>query len=247
MSPVSIFPISSDILTIMGSNMELNADFSTRVAVHASRIAWTPSPMSGVDRRMLDRLGAEVARATSIVRYAPDSEFSPHTHGGGEEFLVLEGVFSDEYGDFPAGYYIRNPPTSRHTPHSKPGCVIFVKLWQFEPTDRTQVCVDTSKLAFLAAPDRADTEIMPLFRNDTEDVRLERWKPGATITLPVPGGAELLVLNGAFAENYEQFEAQSWLRLPRAAILNAKVGPDGCDVWVKTDHLRYPVTMPSSA
>ena len=83
--------------------MELNADFSQRVVVHAARLAWVPSPIAGVERRMLDRIGDEVARATSIVRYAPHSHFSAHTHGGGEEFFVLEGVFQDEHGDFPAG------------------------------------------------------------------------------------------------------------------------------------------------
>jgi anti-sigma factor ChrR (cupin superfamily) len=117
--------------------MDINADFSKRVAVHAARLSWVPSPMRGVDRRMLDRLGDEVARATSLVRYAPHSHFTPHTHGGGEEFLVLEGVFQGEHGDFPAGSYVRNPPTSRHTPGSESGCVIFVKLWQFNHKDRT--------------------------------------------------------------------------------------------------------------
>ena len=125
--------------------MELNADFSQRVAVHAAKLPWTPSPMAGVHRRMLDRIGDEVARATSIVRYAPHSHFSPHTHGGGEEFLVLDGVFQDEHGDYPAGSYVRNPPTTRHTPGSEPGCVIFVKLWQFDPADRTEVRIDTGK------------------------------------------------------------------------------------------------------
>src|SRR5580704_9868972 len=95
--------------------MELNADFSRRAAVHAASLPWVPSPMAGVERRMLDRIGDEVARATSIVRYAPGSHFSPHTHGGGEEFFVLEGVFQDEHGEFPAASYVRNPPTSRHT------------------------------------------------------------------------------------------------------------------------------------
>ena len=64
--------------------MELNADFSRRAVVHAASLAWTPSPIDGVERRMLERIGGEVARATSIVRYAPRSRFSPHTHGGGE-------------------------------------------------------------------------------------------------------------------------------------------------------------------
>ncbi|MBV8084710.1 MAG: cupin domain-containing protein, partial [Chloroflexi bacterium] len=143
--------------------MNLNADFGTRAAVHAGRLDWTPSPIPGVDRRMLDRVGAEVARATSIVRYAPGSRFSPHTHGGGEEFLVLDGVFQDEHGDFPAGSYIRNPPTTSHTPGSGPGCTIFVKLWQFDPNDRTGVRLDTAAAAYAPAPGRPGVEAKPLF------------------------------------------------------------------------------------
>src|SRR5215468_10564910 len=131
--------------------MQINADFTRRAAVHAAQLEWVPSPMVGVDRRMLDRIGGEVARATSIVRYAPHSHFSPHTHGGGEEFFVLEGVFQDEHGDYPAGFYIRNPPTSAHTPGSEPGCTILVKLWQFDPADRTPVRIDTSGLSFAPA------------------------------------------------------------------------------------------------
>jgi anti-sigma factor ChrR (cupin superfamily) len=96
--------------------MEINANFNERVAVHADGIKWTPSPIPGVDRRMLDRIGDEIARATSIVRYAPNSKFSRHVHTGGEEFVVLEGIFQDEHGDYPAGSYIRNPPQSSHTP-----------------------------------------------------------------------------------------------------------------------------------
>ena len=218
--------------------MELNADFSQRAVVHAARLGWTPSPIAGVDRRMLDRIGNEVARATSIVRYAPHSHFSAHTHGGGEEFIVLDGVFQDEHGDYPAGSYIRNPPTSHHTPGSEPGCTLFVKLWQFDPQDRTPVRFDTSKMPYVPAPERSGVELMPLFRDETEDVRLERWAPGATIGLPVPGGAEVLVLGGSFDEGGERFEPQSWLRLPSGSVLRATAGPEGCRVWVKTGHLR---------
>src|SRR5215813_6944561 len=170
--------------------MDLNSDFGARAAVHAAQLAWTPSPIPGVDRRMLDRIGDEVARATSIVRYAPNSKFSPHVHAGGEEFIVLDGVFQDEHGDFPAGSYIRNPPTSSHTPGSAPGCTIFVKLWQFDPADRTEVRLDTGAGAFAPVAGRPGVEAMPLFRDVREVVRLERWAAGAEVELAVPGGIE---------------------------------------------------------
>jgi anti-sigma factor ChrR (cupin superfamily) len=217
--------------------MELNADFSRRAVVHAARLSWVPSPMAGVERRMLDRIGDEVARATSIVRYAPGSHFSPHTHGGGEEFLVLEGVFQDEHCDFPAGSYIRNPPTSHHTPGSAAGCVLFVKLWQFDPADRTQVRLDTGTMRYEPASGRPGVELMLLFRDSREEVRLERWAPGAAISLAVPGGVEVLVLEGGFEADGGRFAPQSWLRLPAGGTLQATSSPEGCKAWVKTGHL----------
>ena len=226
--------------------MELNADFSRRVAIHAARLGWTPSPVAGVERRMLDRIGEEVARATSIVRYAPQSRFCAHTHGGGEEFFVLEGVFQDEEGDFPAGTYVRNPPTSHHTPGSAPGCVILVKLWQFDLADRTPVRIDTVARPYAPDPERPEVEIMPLFRDGREDVRLERWRPGAAVALPVPGGAEILVLDGGFEEGGERFERQSWLRLPCGSALRATAGPAGCTAWVKSGHLRHLPRAPAA-
>jgi anti-sigma factor ChrR (cupin superfamily) len=224
--------------------MKLNADFSLRAAVHAAELPWIPSPMAGVDRRMLDRIGDEVARATSIVRYAPGSRFSAHTHGGGEEFLVLDGIFQDENGDFPAGCYIRNPPTSSHTPRSLPGCTIFVKLWQFDPGDRTHVRLDTTGMPYVPDPRRAGVELMPLFRDGRESVRLERWASNATVELDATGGLELLVLDGGFHDGSESFAPLSWLRLPPGAKARASAGGNGCRAWVKTGHLAF-VTTPS--
>ena len=217
--------------------MELNADFSARVVVHAACCAWVPSPIAGVERRMLDRIGEEVARATSIVRYARESRFSAHTHDGGEEFLVLEGVFQDEHGDYPAGSYVRNPPASAHTPGSGSGCILFVKLWQFAPDDCTHVRIDTASLPFLPAPDRAGVETVPLFCDADEYVRLERWMPGTSVLLPIPGGAELLVLDGGLEEGGEHFEPLSWLRLPVGSTLQARARSSGCKMWIKTGHL----------
>ena len=217
--------------------MHLNADFGQRAVVHAGTLDWVASPMTGVHRRMLDRIGDEVARATSIVRYAPASHFSPHVHDGGEEFLVLDGVFQDEHGDYPAGSYVRNPPTSRHTPGSSAGCTIFVKLWQFDLADRTQVRIGTADRPFVPAVARPLVSVLPLFQDAVEQVRLEQWAPGAAVEIAAPGGLELLVLAGSFTEQGEQFVEQSWLRLPSGAAFAGVAGPVGCRVWVKSGHL----------
>lgn len=227
--------------------MRVNADFSKRAVVHAERTDWVPSPLPGVDRRMLDRVGAEVARATSIVRYAPQSSFSPHIHDGGEEFLVLEGVFQDEHGDFPEGSYIRNPPSSSHRPSSQDGCVIFVKLWQFDLEDRTPVKIDSNKMGWVSSADREATSIMPLFEDGRETVQLERWDPGAKINLDLPNGGEFLVLEGGFSEGGEDFHRLSWLRLPTGSQLQAQAGPEGAKIWSKTRHLRFLDAPPRTA
>lgn len=218
--------------------MNINADFTQRVLLHGAQMPWADSPMAGVQRRMLDRIGDEVARATSIVRYAPGSAFTPHTHGGGEEFIVLEGVFQDEHGDFPVGSYIRNPPTTRHTPRSAPGCVIFVKLWQFDPADRTPVMIDMNKMGSVRAAERPGVAVMPLFEDARETVQLETWLPNTRVDMDMPDGAELLVLQGSVSESGDTLAEQSWLRIPRGGRLQAQAGTAGARVWIKTRHLR---------
>jgi hypothetical protein len=195
---------------------------------------------------MLDRIGDEVARATSIVRYAHHSRFSSHTHGGGEEFLVLDGVFQDEHGDYPVGTYVRNPPTSSHTPGSEPGCTIFVKLWQFDPDDRKPVRIETSGLSFASAPGLPGVEFALLYESAAELVLLERWAPDTYIAAPLPGGIELLVLEGSFTEGDEEFTRLSWLRLPAGATLQATAGSAGCKVWVKSGHLAREPRLPTA-
>src|SRR5271155_5410186 len=232
------------------ADMRINADFTKRVVVHAASIPWMLSPVPGVERRMLDRIGEEVARATSIVRYAPRSAFSPHTHDGGEEFLVLDGVFQDEHGDFPAGTYVRNPPTSRHTPRSETGCTILVKLHQFDLADRTDVRLDTNTISPIASKARPGVLTVPLFADSRENVRVEHWSAGSWIRLDVPGGIEALVLDGSFAEGQEEFVTHSWLRLPAGAVLDAVTGKNGAKLWVKKGHLielSASVTQPSAA
>ncbi len=225
--------------------MDLNADFSQRVVVHAKDNTWVPSPMPGVDRMMLDRIGDEVARATTIVRYAPDSSFSSHVHDGGEEFIVLDGVFSDEHGDFPVGSYIRNPPTSSHTPSSKPGATIFVKLWQFDPEDRTHIRINFDMVDSISAEGRPGVTETPLFRDHRETVRVESWEAGVEGRIEAPGGAELLVLSGTATEQEDTLTERSWVRVPAGEDLTIKAGPEGVRFWVKLGHLQH-VTMPKA-
>ena len=218
--------------------MEYNVDFSRRVSVHAAATPWMASPMAGVERRLLDRIGDEVARATSIVRYAPGSAFSPHVHTGGEEFLVLDGIFQDEHGDYPAGTYVRNPPQTSHTPRADEGCTIFVKLWQFDPDDRVPVRIESGSGKFEPSAERPGVSVMPLHQDACEDVRLELWDGNASIMVDAPGGLEALVLDGSFSEGGEIFVEQSWLRLPAGAQLKARAGAHGARVWIKSGHLK---------
>ena len=217
--------------------MDVNADFSKRVMLHSDKIEWEKSPMAGVDRRRLDRIDNEADRVTTIVRYAPESHFSPHVHTGGEEFIVLEGIFEDDYGNWPTGSYIRNPPTSKHQPGSKDGCVIFVKLAQFNPDDRTFVHADIAKLGSVEDRNREGVKVSPLFKDANEEVRVEYWDANTEVTLNTEGGAELLVLQGGFAEGDDDLRQHSWLRLPDGYQINAVTGVNGAQVWIKTGHL----------
>lgn len=216
--------------------MELNSNFDERVVVHSDNLEWIASPMPGVDRRMLDRIGGEVARATTIVRYAAGSKFSEHTHTGGEEFIVLEGVFQDEHGDFPEGTYVRNPPTTAHTPGSEQGCTIFVKLWQFDPDDRNQF--RKTMADELAAPLNGVASA-ELHRDDRETVTYSHLDAGATLEDSDTGGVEMLVLAGAVTQGGDILGKGAWLRLPEGQSLSATAGRNGAKIWTKTGHLRH--------
>ncbi len=199
--------------------------------------------MPGVERRMLDRIGEVVARATTIVRYAPGSRFSAHVHDGGEEYLVLEGVFQNEHGEFPVGTYVRNPPGSRHAPRSDTGATILVKLWQFDPSDRIQVVVPSAERQPTTSACEGVDEIA-LHHDAHERVRIELWQPGAKVRLDDHGGLELFVLAGGFVEANEAFGPSDWLRLPAGHVSEAVAGPAGARLWVKSGRLAKPPKAP---
>jgi anti-sigma factor ChrR (cupin superfamily) len=218
----------------------INADFGQRVVLRPEDRRWQPSPLAGVERQPLDRIGFEVARATSLVRYAPGSFFKPHVHGGGEEILVLEGVFSDEHGDYPAGSYLRNPPGSTHTPHSTPGCVLFVKLWQFAPDDDQTLRVNTRDEGWQPGlvPGLA---VRPLHEHAGVHTALVRWAPQTRFQLHThPGGEEIYVLDGVFRDELGAYPAGTWLRNPPFSRHQPHTGVEGALIYVKTGAIGAP-------
>ena len=221
----------------VASPENLNEDFTQRVVSHAADAQWLPSPLPGVERRMLDRVGGEVARATSIVRYLPGASFARHVHGGGEEILVLEGVFSDERGDYPAGTYLRNPPGSAHAPFSRDGCLLFVKLWQFAAQDLEPVCLNTRTESWRQGL-VPGLQVMPLHEHDSVSTALVRRAPD-TVFNPHrhPGGEEILVLEGLFKDDAGNYPQATWLRSPRWSQHAPCTGAEGALIYVKVGHL----------
>jgi len=217
--------------------MQLNADFSKKAVINSNDEPWVASPLPGVERRMLERIGGEhAARATTIVRYEPGSRFSAHTHGGGEEFIVLEGTFSDEHEDYKTGTYVRNPVGSKHSPFSEKGCTIFVKLQQMEPEDQDFVRIDTTGAAWL--PGLVDgLEVMPLHQYGSENIALVRWQPGTQFQPHThPLGEEILVLEGTFEDEHGTYPKGTWLRSPPGSS-HTPFTTQGCTIYVKTGHL----------
>ncbi len=223
--------------------MLINADFSSRAELLAEEHQWIKSPQNGVERVMLDRVGAEKARATSFVRYAPNSHFPHHQHPGGEEILVLSGTFSADDKHYPAGWYLRNPPASGHTPYSDEGAVIFVKLRQMPPTEDHHVAIDTHDSANWQQV--GGREVCALFSDDSEQVSLQRLNASGILftedlmTQTVAGGAELLVVEGALIEGNKTYKQGGWIRWPVGAQPQIKAGDEGATVYLKTGHLAH--------
>ena len=221
------------------SNDRINADFSQRVVMATNDMPWIPSPQAGVERRMLDRIGGEVARATSLVRYAAASTFPPHNHALGEEFLVLDGVFSDEHGDYPPLTYVRNPPLSRHSPRTAPGCTILVKLRQMALTETSRLVVDGATAKWRPA-EQAGLTTLPLFQaaGEGESVALERLDAGAVHgDMDCPGGEEIFILSGDLHDENGTYGAGTWIRTP-AGVRRSLGSTGGATYWVKRGHLH---------
>lgn len=217
--------------------MQVNADFSARIVIFPAEQQFVDSPLPGVSRVMLDRAGDEIARATSLVRYAPGSGYSAHRHDGGEEILVLDGIFSDEHGHYPVGTYLRNPPGSSHQPYSEQGCLLLVKLWQFNADDLAQLVINTRQQPWYPGLAPGLT-VQPLHEHNGVNTALVRWAANTRFNRHThPGGEEILVLEGVFFDEFGEYPAGSWLRNPRYSNHTPFTGPEGALIYVKTGHL----------
>ena len=213
-----------------------NGNTAERVVMHGGRMDWQPSPSGTVWRKRLHRVGPpEAGQVTSIVRYEPDSRFPEHDHPEGEEFLVLDGVFSDQQGDFAAGSYVLNPEGFRHAPFSRRGCTLFVKLRQYGGDGREHRNRQTEDLPWQSTAEQGVHEkVLYQEARFLDTTRLERWDAGTSLSARVyKGGAEILVLDGSFRDAEGTYEVGSWLRLPDG-FEQRPATVSGCTLYVKS-------------
>jgi anti-sigma factor ChrR (cupin superfamily) len=218
---------------------DVNADLGRRVVVDTTRMEWEPSPSGTVWRKPLYRRGGELGPVTSLVRYAPGGAFPEHTHPGGEEILVLDGVFSDEHGDYPAGAFLMNPHGSRHSPRSQPGCTLFVRLRQYPGADRPRLVEDTRADSGWQPGLVEGLSVRPLYAQGgyPENVALVRWAPGTRFQHHTHwGGEEILVLEGEFADEHGRYPEGTWIRSPHGSQ-HTPFSDKGCLIYVRVGGL----------
>jgi anti-sigma factor ChrR (cupin superfamily) len=220
---------------------QINGDLSRVCSVDTTQMSWTPSPSGTVWRKRVHLVGPpESGQVTSVVRYDADSRFPSHEHPDGEEIFVLDGIFSDEQGDWPAGTFLLNPQGFRHAPFSKQGCVLFVKLRQFPGLDRQHVSLDTHLLDWQSTSTPRVTR-KPLYAQDgyTDTMALEKWDAGANPgPITYDTGAEIFVVDGTFSDENGSYGSGHWLRFPVGAGHRPHTD-SGCVLYVKRGGLAY--------
>ena len=224
-----------------GEAQSLNGNLAIRVAIDTQSMDWIPSPGGHVHRKRVHRVGpAETGQVTSLVRYEPGARFPGHDHPSGEEILVLEGVFSDEHGDWPAGTYLLNPEGFHHSPFSSEGCTLFVKLRQYPGTDRIHVAMQSNDEPWTHSV-RKSVDWKKLYAQEpySDHMRMETWhSPAAMGQLNFPQGAELLVVAGSFGDERGDYNTHSWLRIPAGGSITP-TSDDYCQLYIKEGGFTY--------
>jgi hypothetical protein len=190
---------------------------------------------------MIERDGAEQARCTSRVTYAPDSVFPPHGHPCGEEILVLSGTFHDEHGIYPAGTFMRNAHGETHAPGSVEGCELLVKLRHLTASRVAAPSISAAgRLVVNTGSAQPEWRPLPTLQGSVRGLWLggegieSSWlleaAPGSEFKLPhedgsPPAGEELYVL-----------ATGRWSRRPPGTTATY-AAPEGGRFFVKVGHL----------
>ncbi len=197
----------------MSNTIILNMDFTKTARVLTKDQSWLKSPADGISRVHLEREAEESGHTTSFVKFEAGSFFPEHQHPQGEEIYVLDGVFSDENGDYPAGTYIRNPPGSKHKPFTKTGCTLFVKLDQFKSGDTKQIVITPEKIHWQQGI--GNLKVVSLHAFDGESTALVWWPKNEVFQAHTHwGGEEIVVIKGIFIDEHGEYPKGSWIRSP---------------------------------
>ena len=238
--------------------IELNADKKNSVLVNVDGAAATQAAgQTDVKRTMYERVGGEVARASTKVTFKPNTPFPSHVHDGGEEFVVLSGVWKDKWGNFPKYTYIRNYIGSSHEPSiGEEGCEIFVKLRQMSAkvSELEHWSVDFSRAnnesvrlyQGWSKNEHTDTEYRELFESPYERVYAEYLEPKSVINDKIPkGGQEIFVIDGEFEDALGKHKEHSWARYGAdGESRERKAGAEGALLYVKEGHRDAPEVGP---
>ncbi len=219
----------------MSDSFLLNMDFTQVACLRPDEQEWITSPADGVSRAHLERVEEESGHTTSFVKFEAGSYFPQHSHPNGEEIFVLDGVFSDEEGDYPAGTYIRNPPGSSHKPFTEEGCTLFVKLEQFQDGDNEHVVVRPEDQEWRQG--MGNLKVLSLHTFNTESSALVSW-PKNEVFQPHHhmGGEEIVVINGRFIDEHGEYPAGTWLRSPHMSEHFPRVEEETL-IYVKVGYL----------
>lgn len=220
----------------MNKNIDLNMDFSKTAYLLPTQQHWSNSPANGISGIPLERESAESGHATSFVSYQAGSSFPRHQHIHGEEIYVIDGVLSDENGDYPAGTYIRNPAGLHHSPFSKQGCTLFVKLNQFQTDDNQQIVIKPEQQQW--GNGIGNLKVCSLHSFNTESTALVWW-PSNEVFQPHAhyGGEEVVVLKGTFFDEHGEYPEGSWIRSPHLSRHYPYVKEETL-ILVKVGHLK---------
>lgn len=234
-----------------GPTIDVNSDLTKRVVVSVAELPWSPSPwIPGINRKFLDRYGnGQFVPSTSVVSFGPGVRDPYHAHPHGEEFYVLEGVFTDHTGDYLPGFYVRHPIRWCHAPYvdvRSAAAVLWVKVSQIAEDGEPIIVKDTCDLGLPEWRDGACAagriRVLPLHESARtgERVWIELWTAGTgTVVAQPPGGEEIFVIAGTLVENGVRHPAPTWIRNPMAGAGTRfqRFAPEPCKLLVKSGHL----------